>query len=67
MASPKIDYAEEKKKYDAYEESMELSFKKCDHSKVKFGGDELRCTCGNAWRGSRLAELYKLFTQNGTK
>lgn len=66
MAS-KINYAEEKKKYDAYEEITELKIRQCKHEKAYFSGSELRCVCGNAWGGSRLAELYKLFTQNGKK
>lgn len=64
MAS-RINYAEEKKKYDAYEEIVEIQMKKCDHSKSSISDGKLRCTCGNEWQGSRIGELYKLFTQNG--
>jgi len=65
MLTMKINNAEEKKKYDAFEETIEINMKKCNHSKVVFVGGELRCPCGSAWQGTRLAELYKYFTKNG--
>jgi hypothetical protein len=63
MDSNKIDFTEEKKKYEAFEESIELSFKKCKHKNVTYVAGELRCTCGASWSGPQLDELYKLFTK----
>lgn len=67
MAYNRIDYSEEKKKYDAFEEIAEIKMKKCDHTGVTIVNGELRCKCGMVWSGSRIGELYKLFTENGQK
>ena len=56
----KKDIEKEVVKYDAYQESRPTNIKKCKHKAVKFMNGELRCKCGAAWQGPRIAELYKI-------
>lgn len=44
---------------EPYEETTRVEFNKCKHSGVEYINGELRCTCGNAWGGPRIHELYK--------
>lgn len=60
---PPIDFQEDKK-YEPYEEVTEIKFNKCNHSKAKIVGNELRCSCGVGFTGSRLDELLKLLQNN---
>jgi len=32
----------------------------CDHSMVKFVGNNLQCGCGAGWTGTNLTDLYNL-------
>ena len=59
---PPIDIKEEKEKYEALYESKEVKFDKCSHQGVRFVDNQLVCTCGAAWSGTRLQELFDLFT-----
>ena len=56
----------EHKEYDTYQEKTKIEFPKCDHQKLDFIGQELRClSCGNAWTGTgaELQKLYNLLTK----
>lgn len=55
------DIEEEKKRFKAYEERVDLEGRKrCGHKDVRFENGELRCLCGAAWRGPNLEKLYQL-------
>ena len=48
--------------FDGDKQKTEVKFDRCPHKKVSFMNGELRCSCGVAWTGSNLHELYKLLT-----
>lgn len=60
-----IDHSEDVQ-YHAFSEKKEVSFPSCTHSMIQFDREkhELRCRCGVAFTGPRLAELYDALTKN---
>lgn len=58
-----LNFDQEVKKFKAHQEKTDLNFQKCDHKGVRFIEGTLVCTCGAAWMGSRLQELFDLFTK----
>lgn len=54
----KKDIAEENEKYEAHNESVDLSRKVCKHTKPRFNEGKLICTCGAVWTGPGLNTLY---------
>lgn len=53
------DVIDQVKTYKAHEEKQEIKLTKCPHKDVKFEGNTLRCKCGAAWSGARIADLYE--------
>lgn len=62
------DLEDETKKYKAVGESKKVKFVKCNHKNIKFitddTGTRLQCSCGVAYKGPRLEELYKALTKS---
>jgi len=57
---------EDHQEFDTYQEKTKIEFKKCQHKKLDFVGNELRCLeCGNAWQGSgnELKQLHDLLSK----
>ena len=54
---------EDVEKYQAKGFKTEVNFKKCDHKQAKIVGQEIRCSCGAAWKGSNLIKLFNLLTK----
>lgn len=54
------DINEQVDKYESFQEKKDIKFNKCSHKDVKFVGNSLKCKCGAAWSGARLADLYEL-------
>jgi len=58
---PPIDFEEDVKEHEAFEEKKKVEFNRCPHNDLKVIGDELRCMqCNAGWKG-RPKELLKLF------
>ena len=55
------DLKEDIKNHEALSESKEINFKKCPHKykMLTLKDNEIRCSCGNAWGGSRIHELWE--------
>lgn len=51
---------EEVVNYKAKGEKRRVGFRKCKHKQAKVVDGELRCSCGAAWSGPRIAELLKV-------
>jgi hypothetical protein len=52
--------------HETYQEKTKIEFQKCNHKKLDYVGQELRClSCGNAWTGTglELQRLYNLLTE----
>ena len=56
---------EDVKKYEAHAEAKNVEFPKCKHKQAGYDRDkgEIRCSCGAAWTGPRLGELYDALTK----
>lgn len=54
------DIDEQVKVYKAHGEKHDIKLDKCPHKDVKLKGNTLRCKCGAAWSGARIADLYEL-------
>lgn len=63
MKLPPLNVKEDVEKFDAFSETKEINFTKCDHKQVKFEQGRLRCVCGSSWEGERLNELFELLTK----
>lgn len=61
MASPKLPPLPDEA-FDGEKHTTEIQIPKCPHKQVKIENNELRCTCGAAWTGTGIHELYKLMT-----
>ena len=50
---------------ETYQEKTKVEFPKCRHTSVDFVGNELVCSCGNAWMGTagELQTIYKALTK----
>lgn len=60
---PPLELKEEVEKYESFSESKEILFNKCKHKDTFIENGVLRCRCGAAWQGERLAELVELFNK----
>lgn len=49
--------------YDGERFSKTLTKEKCLHTGVSFKEGELRCSCGAAWQGANLYQLYEALSK----
>lgn len=63
MQLPDLDLKEDVEKLKAKEIKTTIEFPHCTHKDAQLNKDrtELRCKCGLAWFGTRLAELQQAF------
>ena len=54
MKLPPLNVKEDVEKFDAFSETKEINFIKCEHKQVKFENGRLKCVCGSGWEGERL-------------
>lgn len=59
---PPIDFTEDITKYEAKAITADTNKPRCNHKQIKWVNGQLVCTCGVAYSGARLDELYKLLT-----
>ena len=55
-----LNFKDEVKEYEAFEEKTTLNFNQCKHKNVEIVDGWLKCKCGAAWTGYGIQDVYKL-------
>jgi len=58
---PPLDFTDEIKDYESFNEKKEIIPTKCNHKKITLvDSTHIRCECGTGYSGSNITELYNL-------